>query len=374
MTRTRLDALLAAALFAAALLGLVFSSDGISPLGAALASLYTLPLAVRTSRPLLALGLVVTGVALMVAFDAPASVVLIPALALASYSAGRALDPPWSHVAAAVAVGWLWLAYVVLGDAPVADLVVGTMIYGGAWWVGRALRSRQQHAEHLAELVAHGERERRDSEQRAVAAERTRIARELHDIVSHSISVISVQAEGVRRRLHPEQVREAERLQDIETSARHAMVELRRLLGVLREEGEAPLAPQPGLDQLPRLVERTQAAGLPVELSVEGRARPLPAAVDLTAYRIVQEALTNALRHAGPATATVRITHGRDELCVQVEDTGDGADGYVNGNGSGLVGMRERVALFGGDIEVGEREGGGFRVAATLPLRLEASR
>ena len=199
--------------------------------------------------------------------------------------------------------------------------------------------------------------------------ERARIARELHDIVSHAISVVTVQTQAVRRRLGPEHAREADDLRAVEATAREAMADLRRLFGVLRADGDAPsLAPQPGLGELERLLEQTRAAGLAVELEIEGAAGPLPPGADLAAYRVVQEALTNVRRHAHASRATVRLIFGGDRLEIVVDDDGAGASGNGDG-GHGLVGMRERLVLYGGELEAGPRPGGGFRVRATLPLR-----
>jgi len=192
-------------------------------------------------------------------------------------------------------------------------------------------------------------------------------------VVAHSVSVMTVQAGAVRRLLDrsgadPE-VREA--VATVEATGREALTELRRAVGVLREEGEGPgMDPQPGVAELPALVARVKEAGLPVDLTIEGEPRPLPSGVDLSAYRIAQEALTNTVKHAGAASAEVRVCYGADALEVQVVDDGRGAaaDPTPEGGGNGLVGMRERVALFGGDLVAGPRPGGGYEVKARLPL------
>ena len=196
--------------------------------------------------------------------------------------------------------------------------------------------------------------------------ERSRIARELHDVIAHSVSVMTVQAGAVRRLLKPDQEREREALLTVEETGRQALTEMRRLLGVLRQSDEkAALAPQPGLATLERLVAQVREAGLPVEMRVEGEEIALPAGIDLSAYRIVQEALTNALKHAGPARAWVVVRYGADEVEVEVAN-----DGVSNGGsgGYGLIGMRERVALYGGDLTAGPRDGGGFTISARLPV------
>ena len=239
------------------------------------------------------------------------------------------------------------------------DLVFVTLILTCAWTAGFALKSKLADAE--------SRRLRAEEEAReAVAEERGRIARELHDVVAHSVSVMTVQAGAVRRLLTPEQEREREALLTVEQTGRQALAEMRRLLGVLRQEGEiAALAPQPGLGTLGTLVAQVRDAGLPVELTYEGDRISLPAGVDLSAYRIVQEALTNTLKHAGPARAWVRVRYGQDEVEVEVANDGRSENGS---DGHGLVGMRERVALCGGHLTAGPRPGGGYTISARLPV------
>ena len=212
------------------------------------------------------------------------------------------------------------------------------------------------------------ERERDLAAREAVVAERARIARELHDVVAHSVSVMVVQAQaGPRLLSEPDRVREAFR--SIETTGREALVELRRLLGVLRgSEKHAATAPQPGLASLEALLAQVREAGLRVDLRVEGEPAPLPPGVDLSAYRIVQEALTNTLKHAGRAEAEVVVRYETAAIELEILDNGVGPHTRVNGSGHGLVGMRERVALYGGLLEAGSRNGHGFGVRARLPL------
>jgi signal transduction histidine kinase len=323
-------------------------------------------LAWRRRFPLAVLALVLAG---MFALGDPQGQFLIfAALVIAAYTTGSVLDGPRSLLGLGLAVGPLAVT-LVAEDAEPADLVAVAVLYGGAWVVGRLVRERSRRAEQLEERSARLERERDEQARQAVATERARIARELHDIVAHSISVIAVQTQAVRRRLDPHQTREADDLRAIEATARQAMAEMRRLFGVLRADGERPsLAPQPGLDQLERLLEETRAAGLAVDLHVEGEPVPLPPGVDLAAYRIIQEALTNTRKHAGAAAAEVRLCFGDHRLELTVTD-----DGTPTANGSrggfGLVGMRERVTLYGGSLQAGPRPGGGFAVQATLPVR-----
>ena len=204
---------------------------------------------------------------------------------------------------------------------------------------------------------------------RAVAEERRRIARELHDVVAHSVSVMTVQAGAVRRLLRPDQERERQALEVIEATGREALTEMRRLVGLLREQGAMPeFAPQPSMRTVDVLVGTVREAGLPVEIEIEGEPRELPPGVDLSAYRIIQEALTNALRYAGPAHAWVTVRWKDRELELEISNDGRSEPGR-EGVGHGLAGLRERVALVGGSIESGPRSGGGYVVRAHLPLR-----
>ena len=274
------------------------------------------------------------------------------------------------------------------------DWLFSLLQFAAAWFLGDLQHRRLAYTAKLELLNAQlaGEQELRA--RWAVAEERGRIARELHDVVAHSVSVMVVQAGAARRSVagNPDQATAA--LTQIEDTGRQALAEMRRLLGLLRDgkDGAAALDPQPSLAHLEALLAATREAGLPVELAVEGEPRQLPAGIDLSAYRIVQEALTNSLKHAGPARAVVRVCYGSRALEVQVWDDGRGAadDGVESAEGRrptdsdrlrrsadrqisrsaghGLIGMRERVALFGGSLEVGSRPGGGFLVAARLPL------
>jgi signal transduction histidine kinase len=233
--------------------------------------------------------------------------------------------------------------------------------------VGRVVRHQRAQTAHLRELTAELERERERTAELAVAEERARIARELHDVVAHALSVIAIQSDGAEAALDAEPERVRRPLRVIRRSAEEALGEMRRLLGVLRDQDGEGLEPQPGLAQLPGLVERARAAGMPVTLHVEGQPRHVPAGLDLSAFRIVQEALTNVHKHAHGAPATVRVVWERRELSLQVRDAGAG-EARANGNGHGLVGMRERVRLLGGELHAGRLPGGGFEVTAVLPL------
>ncbi|WP_105970857.1 sensor histidine kinase [Streptomyces geranii] len=248
-----------------------------------------------------------------------------------------------------------------------------------AWVLGDSLRTRRAYFAQLEERAARLEKEREAQAKVAVAAERARIARELHDVVAHNVSVMVVQADGAAYVLDsaPEQARKA--LETISGTGRQALAEMRRLLGVLRtgehkEGGE--YVPQPDVEQIDDLVEKCRGAGLPVDFKIEGTPRPLPSGVELTAYRIVQEALTNTRKHGGPNTgASVRLVYFDDGLGLLVEDDGKGAphelyeEGGADGQGHGLIGMRERVGMVGGTLDAGPRPGGGFRISALLPLK-----
>jgi signal transduction histidine kinase len=248
------------------------------------------------------------------------------------------------------------------------DFIFLGLVFGVAWTIGFTLGRKDEEADKARERAAMAEREREERALTAVAEERARIARELHDVVGHSVSVMTVQASGVRRLLRPDQEREREALLIVEQTGREALAEMRRMVGVLRRPEEAPaLAPQPSLEHVNRLVEQAREAGLPVDLRIEGEAIQLPAGLDLTAYRLVQEGLTNALKHADASRAEVLVNYGDGHIEVTVSDDGRGV-GNGDGGGHGLVGMRERVSVYGGELDAGPRPGGGYRLRARLPL------
>jgi signal transduction histidine kinase len=212
------------------------------------------------------------------------------------------------------------------------------------------------------------ERERDVAAREAVVEERARIARELHDVIAHHVSMIVLQAGAERRVLGEENASTREVLETVEESGRSALTETRRLLGMLRGDGNDPLTPQPGLHDVPMLVGQLRDAGLPVELSIDGERRELPVGIELSAYRIVQEALTNTLKHAGDARATVHVRYGPDSLELEIADDGVGSK-RATGGGHGLVGMRERVALYGGRFDASRRPSSGFAIRVVLPIR-----
>jgi signal transduction histidine kinase len=242
------------------------------------------------------------------------------------------------------------------------------IVFAVAWTVGFGIGGKFREVDEAKERAERAEREREERARRAVADERARIARELHDVIGHSVSVMTVQSSAVRRLLEPDQEKERAALLVVERTGREALAEMRRMVGVLRRPEEAPaLAPQPSLEQLERLVEQARDAGLPVELRIEGAPKQLPTGVDLTAYRLVQEGLTNAIKHARAqrAEVVVRYSDGHVELTVSDDGPG-GGDGDKGGHG--LVGMRERVSVYGGELEAGPRPEGGYRLRARLPV------
>lgn len=213
------------------------------------------------------------------------------------------------------------------------------------------------------------ERERDVAAREAVVEERARIARELHDVIAHHVSMMVLQAGAERRLLTDEHASTRDVLETVEQTGRSALTEMRRLLAMLRAEDGESLAPQPGLGDVPQLIGQLREAGLPVELEVEGERRELPIGIELSAYRIVQEALTNSLKHAGQARAVVRVRYGSDDLGLEITDDGSGTGSSISGGGHGLAGMRERVGLYGGRLDAGRRPGGGFAVRVLLPIR-----
>ncbi|MEJ7569700.1 MAG: sensor histidine kinase [Gaiellaceae bacterium] len=322
----------------------------------------TLPLAVRRRAPVAMAGIVM---AALIALDALSEVqepqITLLAVLLATLSVGAYAARTPALVGLAIVLGG------VLANQADDFFVLGPLLVG-TWLVGRLVRSHSLQAQRLVELTGVLEREQAENARLAIAHERVRIARELHDVVAHSVSVIVVQAGAERMTLGKERPATTDVLLGIERTGREALVEMRRLVGVLRRGDEAlELAPQPSLDRLDELIEHVRQAGLQVELTVEGAPAELAPGIDVSAYRIVQEALTNTLKHAGPARASVHVRYGRRRLEVEVADDGAG-DSVFEGNGHGLVGMRERIALHGGELEVGSRPGGGFAVRASFPL------
>jgi signal transduction histidine kinase len=360
------DRLLAAALAALYCVEIAteshFAGDRAVSFPAALA--FCAALAWRRRAPLVALVLAVVVIELS-NLAAPALAetgAFLVGLMVSIYSAGRYTRGRALVAGVALVVVAIPLAAIEPGD-PVAftDIAFFAVLFGGPWAVGRYARHR-------------GERERvlvvqRDVRAReAVAEERTRIARELHDVVAHAISLIVLQARGGRRMLDEDLDETRRALDVIEHAGEQALGEMRRLLGLLRQgEPEPSLAPPPSLRRIDELVAGIRASGLPVEVVIEGEPAELPPGVDVSAYRIVQEGLTNALKHAGPAHARVTVTYAPDAVDLTIVDDGPGGS-VVNGGGYGLAGMRERVAIYGGRLESGARPEGGYALRVRLPL------
>jgi signal transduction histidine kinase len=331
---------------------------GLLALGYALALLHTLPLAVRRLFPLAVLATTVASGLAFATLGLP-PVFLGVAILVAVYSVA-AYGDRWASLTPSK---FQW-------PTPVTN----TLVIGAAWLLGHFAHNYRAYAARLEERTAELEQAREELARRAVTEERLRLARELHDVVAHAMSVIAVQS-GVGAHVADTQPQEAAKaLGAIEATSRAALTELRRLLGVLREDSQpqGDLTPVPGLADLDGLLAEVAKAGLAVRLRVEGTLLPLPAGVDLSAYRIVQEALTNVVKHAGPARAQVVVGYHDHDVTLEITDDGSGV-GAPTGDGQarvghGLIGMRERVAAFGGDLEIGPQPGGGFRVAARLPL------
>jgi signal transduction histidine kinase len=357
------DWALALVLAGTSLVGVLAGQDswGASePVAILLALASTLPVAWRARRPPAAAVVVLLANGACIYAAAPHQAAFQPfvALTLVAYSLGSRFDGPvWVPPAAAVAAVPLFVAAVAHGQDP-GNAGPSFVWLIAAWGVGRTVRSWREKSLAL-------ERANRELAEAAVAIERGRIARELHDVVAHNVSMMVVQAGAAERVLAGEQPHVRDALAAIAETGRQTVDEMRTLLGVLR--ASAPLAPQPGLADLGQLVDGVREAGLPVTLRIEGDPRPLPQAADLSAYRIVQEALTNTLKHAGPARAAVVVRFEPGAVTLEVRDTGTGA-APGNGTGHGLAGMRERVAMFGGELEASAAPDGGFAVRARLPV------
>jgi signal transduction histidine kinase len=247
------------------------------------------------------------------------------------------------------------------------------LLFGICWLAGFALRERAEQAQAAEARAELAEREREGAARVAVAEERARIARELHDVVAHSVSVMVLQAGAVRHKLPAALEEDRDALRHVEQTGRSALAEMRRLLGAMRSEGDgADLTPQPGVDSLDSLVEEVERAGLPVLLHVDGERFPLPRAIDLSAYRIVQEGLTNALKHSAATRADVTLGYAPEELRIEVRDDGRGST-TSDGRGHGLVGVRERVKIYGGEMAAETPPEGGFVLRARLPIRENGS-
>jgi signal transduction histidine kinase len=324
-------------------------------------------LVIRRRFPLATVAVAACGSLFMVVGGVPPQILGVGLAAMViSYSFAAALDGAALITAAALfATTWL-LRDIVDPNLNGGDIVIDGIFFGMPFIVGRVVRRRERQVEQVAQVAD-------DRTSDAIRRERERIARELHDVIAHGMSVMVVQADAARHGLTPEDDETRSALLQIERTGRESLREMRRLLGMLGDDmgnaDDATLAPQPGMKGVEALVQSIRQAGLPVDLRVEGEPVPLSPGIDLAAYRIVQEALTNALRHAGPARAKVEIGYGNRELTLRIEDTGRGNDTAANNGGKGVVGMRERARLYGGSLDAG-RGTTGFIVSASLPLEM----
>jgi signal transduction histidine kinase len=329
------------------------SEQGPRPLAAAASALMALALVWRKRAPMAVVAAVCAIYAVWTAIDPPAGSLLPFVIVLvAVFNAAQrvALRPAIAAGLMGLASIWLEFAFT---DNDFANYAFTGVFVVGAWLAGRGFQTRERGAEESARAAA--------------AEERSRIARELHDVVAHNVTVMVIQAQAVRPAAEPGS-EVARALETIESTGQEALTEMRRLLGLLRaDDEELALAPQPSLKHLDRLAESVRRAGLPVEVEVSGEPVALPPGVDLSAYRIVQEALTNALKHAGPARARVVVRYAGDELGLEITDDGS-ALGGGDGAGHGLAGMRERIRVYGGSVESGRRPGGGYVVSVRLPI------
>lgn len=350
---------------------------------ALLAVLTTVPLVWRRRAPFAVL--LATGVAAWVlgaGWPELNALYTFIVVVVAVFSVGAYAEPRRAAVGCALVLLTFWAGALEdnarhPGRRGPSDVVFVTVVFGGAWLLGRALRGRGQRAAQLEQRAARLEADQQAEARAAVAAERARIARELHDVIAHSVSVMVIQAGAAEQLLEQTPERAREPLLAVQDTGRQTIVELRRLLGILREDGqELSLAPQPGLAGLELLLEETRQAGLPVQLRIEGQPWPLAPGADLAAYRIIQEALTNTLRHAGPAQAEVIVRYQNHAVELEILDDGQGPgprDGADEKGGHGLVGMRERIALYGGTLHAGPRTSTtgtactGYAVRARLP-------
>jgi len=288
---------------------------------------------------------------------------------VAAFLLGNLRDPVQAGIGLALVIGGPATVVYKIPGHTAAMLIFIPLEFTIAWVAGFALRERVEQAEAAEVRAAQAERERDAAARIAVAEERVRIARELHDIVAHAVSVMVLQVGAVRHKLPETLAEDSDALRNVEQAGRTALAEMRGLLAAMRGDGdEAELTPQPGLDGLEELLEEIGRAGLPVQLHVDGEPVALPRGIDLSAYRIVQEGLTNALKHARASNADVTVRYRPDELHIEVRDNGEGSS-TSDGLGHGLVGVRERVKIYGGEMTAGTANGSGFILSTRLPLR-----
>lgn len=337
-----------------------------------LIGLQTLPLIWRRRAPVPVLAITIIGFLIDRGFNYPGSWAIF-GISVAIYTVGAQLEPRRSLLIAGITID-IVLFWTVVGifiyDVEPFAVVSEIAFLGFPLLVGRETYHRQQRMVALESRAVRAEVEREQRAAEAVIQERTRIARELHDVVAHEITVMTVQAAGARRIMGDRPDEAAAAMEFAEDAGHRALTEMRRLLGMLRTADPAATAPQPGLGTLHALVDQMEAAGLPVSLCIEGDEQPLPAGIDLNAYRIIQESLTNTLKHGGPdVSARIAVSFDESVLSLEITDDGRGAAAAAGrAGGQGLLGMHERVALLDGTLNAGPRPGGGYRVAARIPI------
>jgi signal transduction histidine kinase len=324
----------------------------------------------RTRAPVAAVAVAMAAVVIQsLAASPPQALWLIVVVVMLTYSVGAESNGRDALIGLAIALAGMAVNESQAADESAAGYGFVALITILPWAAGRAVHARQRGVNTLIERTATLEREREETARAAVAAERARIARELHDMVAHAVSIMVVKAEAADAVLDRRSDQAHEQLAGLMRTGREALGEMTRLLGLLRAENvPLELTPQPGIGRLPELIADVEAAGLPVELAMDGEPRAVPPGIDLAAFRVVQEALTNARKHGGAGTtARVRLSYGDRVLAIDVLDNGSGTgNGYTGGHG--LIGMRERVALYGGTLETGPSPSGGYAVRAVLPL------
>lgn len=367
----RRDVLIAAAVVVAGQFE-VWLTSGVRPRSVAAPAELVLGLALawRRQRPLATMAVVAIASTAETLGGVPMQSPAIPLLATVIAVYTLVTEAPLARALVGLAIGLAGFALGTLSRHNSAgNFVFGAIFAVGVWIVGRTVRIRTAKADELEERAVVLLREREEQAVRAAVEERARIARELHDVIAHSVSVMVVQAGAGEEVLQRDPEQAAEVLRSIQKTGREALSEMSTLLGVLRDrDGELGLVPQPGIGDLGSLVEQTRKAGVPVELRIEGDERPLAAGVELSLYRIVQEALTNTRKHTRGARAMVALRYRGTEVEAEIVDDGAGSRNGYAGGGHGLIGMRERVAVYDGSLEIGPRPEGGYLVRARIPL------
>src|SRR3954468_927832 len=338
----------------------------------------TLPVAVRRRWPLAAAVTVAAVVAIQEGLGGDLtenSITPLLTLPMVVYGVSAYCERRRAFAGLAAVLVLIWLEVLLSDNTVGSDFLFTALLVFGPWLVGRIVATRVELANELSDKADRLEREQEKQAQLGGAQGRSRLARQLHDVVAHNVSVMVVQAAAARRMIDHDTTKAKDALGSVEQTGRAALKEMRRMVGMLGQgEDELLLTPQPSMDELDELIERAREAGLEVDLEVEGERKRLESGVDLSAFRIVQEALRNTLKHAGPARASIKLRYGDNDVEVDVSDNGRGVRAATeNGavTGQGLVGMRERVAMLGGEIEAGYRKDGGFGVRARLPLERE---